>query len=314
MNKFLAAFAISTAAFQAQADTILPYSDVFIFGDSLSDSGNAAILADTFGGGHDYGSYPLGQFTNGDTWATQVGLTPSLLGGSNYAYGGARSQDNGDIIPDLQAQVQQFVDAAPSLGANPFAAIWVGGNDFRDFAATGGGTPQETLLFISSVIGPISGSVATLAASGIGDIVVFGLPDVGKLPDYTGTAVGAAITQVVNGYNGALSQTVAGLDAALGPVNVGFFDVNSIFQSLLGAGNPGGFTNWTEACLDLGDACNPDEFVFWDDIHPTEGVHDIVAETLQDQLSPVPLPAGFPLLIGGLGLLGVASRRRKSHA
>lgn len=313
MKQLLAALAIS-AALPASADTIAPFSEIFVFGDSLSDSGNAASLAAAFGLEFDYASYPLGQFTNGQTWASQLGLDPSLRGGTNYAYGGARSADNGDVIPDLQAQVQLFVDAAPRLGTHPLAAIWVGGNDFRDFATGGGGTPDETMIFISSVIGPISGSVASLAASGISDIIVFGLPDLGQLPDFTGTAFGAQISQVIGGYNGALSQAVSGLDHALGPVNVDFFDVDSLFRTLLGPDNAGGFANWTQACLEAGEACDPEAYVFWDDIHPTEAVHDLVAGAFRDQITPVPLPAGFPLLIGGLAVLGVAARRRKSQA
>lgn len=312
MKQLLAALAVS-AALPASADT-LAFSEIIVFGDSLSDSGNAATLAGAFNLDFDYQSYPLGQFTNGQTWASQIGLAPSLQGGTNYAYGGARSADNGDVLPDLQAQIQQFVNAAPSLGSNPLAAIWVGGNDFRDFAASGGGTPQETMLFVSSVIGPISGSVMTLAAAGISDIVVFGLPDLGKLPDFVGTPFGAQISQVVGGYNAALSQTVAGLDAALGPVNVGYFDVDALFQTLLGPDNAGGFDNWTENCLAAGEACDPEEYVFWDDIHPTDAVHEIVADAFRDQIAPVPLPAGFPLLIGGLAALGLVSRRRKSQA
>lgn len=313
MRQVLAALAVS-AALPASADTLAPFGEVFVFGDSLSDAGNVATLAGALGFEFDFDSYPLGQFTNGQTWASQIGTTPSLQGGTNFAYGGARSADNGDPIPDLEAQVQQFVDAMPPLGANPLAAIWVGGNDFRDFADAGGGTAEETMLFISSVIGPISGSVMTLAASSINDIVVFGLPDLGQLPEFVGTEFGAQISQVVGGYNGALAQTVAGLDQALGPVNVGFFDVDSLFRSLLGPDNAGGFTNWTEACLDAGDACDPEQYVFWDDIHPTEAVHEIVADGFEDRIAPVPLPAGFPLLIGGLAALGIAARRRKSQA
>lgn len=313
MRRLLAALAIS-AALPASADTLAPFGDVFVFGDSLSDSGNAATLAGAFNLDFDYARYPLGQFTNGDTWATQLGLKPSLQGGTNYSYGGARSADNGDAIPDLTAQVQQFLETAPSLGSTSLAAIWVGGNDFRDFATLGSVTPEDAMLFISSVIGPISGSVMTLATAGIGDIVVFGLPDLGQLPDFTGTALGAQISQLVGGYNGALSQTVAGLDQALGPVNISYFDVNALFQSLLGPNNAGGFANWTDICLDAGDACDPEQYVFWDDIHPTAAVHELVAGAFQDQLTPVPLPAGFPLLFGGLAALGLAARRRKSQA
>ena len=77
-----------------------------------------------------------------------------------------------------------------------------------------------------------------------------------------------------------------------------------------------GFTNTTEACLSVPLACEGNEaaFVFWDSIHPTEAVHEIIAGTFAEEVSQVPLPAGFPLLLGGLAAFAMVSRRRKSHA
>ncbi|NND20517.1 MAG: VPLPA-CTERM sorting domain-containing protein [Silicimonas sp.] len=317
MNKFLAALAI-VFALPASAGTIGPYSDVYYFGDSLTDSGNAATLSAQFNLNFDYNSYPLGQFTNGNTWATQIGATPSLLGGTNYAFGGARTVDNGDIIPDLGAQIVQFVADAPTLGQTPLAAIWIGGNDFRDFAAAGagGGDPTAIAGFVGGLITEISTAVSTLASAGIGEVVVFGLPDLGELPDFVGTQFGAAVTQIVTGYNTALQGNVLQLDAWFAGAKFSYFDVNSLFLQALGPNNPLGYTNWTQACLDNLAACqgNEDTWVFWDSIHPTESVHAAIAGAFVDQVAPVPLPAGFPLLLGGLAVFGLVSSRRKSLA
>lgn len=316
MNKLLAALAFS-AALPASADTIGPYSDLVVFGDSLSDSGNVAFLADNFFGGFDYTSYPNGQFTDGDSWATQLGLTPSLLGGTNYAHGGARAADNGDAIPDLDAQVSAFLGDAPSLGSNALAAIWIGGNDFRDFAnaGAGGGDAGAVVDFVGAVITEISDAVVTLASTDIKDIVVFGLPDLGKLPDYVGTALGEAITNAVYGYNAALQAATVSLDAWLSGNRVSFFDTNSLFLDVLGSPEDYGFSNVTAKCLSDGSECDPSEYVFWDSIHPTEGVHELFAAALTSQsLSEVPLPAGFPLLIGALGAFGLMRHRQRSLA
>lgn len=316
MKQYLAALAIAAAALPASADTLAPYSEFYVFGDSLSDSGNAATIAGAFNLGFDYQSYPLGQFTNGDTWATQLGLTPSLQGGTNYATGGARAVDNGDPLPDLGAQVDQFVASGPTIGDNPLAAIWIGGNDFRDFLSAGAFDPVSVQTLIGGVIGEIASAVTTVAGAGIDDIVVFGLPDLGRLPDIVNTPFSPTVSGLVTSYNSLLQTTTVGLDTSLAQTSVGYFDVNSIFLSLLDAGNASGFENLTQACLANFAACqgNEDEWVFWDDIHPTEAVHQLVAGAFTDQVAPVPLPAGLPLLIGAFALLGVASRRRKSQA
>ncbi|HXO99511.1 MAG TPA: autotransporter outer membrane beta-barrel domain-containing protein, partial [Luteibacter sp.] len=66
------------------------YTQVVSFGDSLSDSGNVSILS---------GSPVISRFTTnpGSTAVENIAkyfnlsLTPSLAGGSDYAYGGARA-------------------------------------------------------------------------------------------------------------------------------------------------------------------------------------------------------------------------------
>ena len=315
MKRFLAACAVA-AALPASAETVGPFSDIVYFGDSLTDSGNAAALAASLDLEFNFEDYPLGQFTNGNVWATQLGATPSLLGGTNFAYGGARAIDNGDPIPDLSAQVNQYLALQPSLGPDPLAAIWIGGNDFRDFAAAGAVDQAAVTAFVGGLVAEISTAVTTIASTGIADIVVFGLPDIGQLPNFVGTGIGAAVSQVVTGYNAALQGTILSLDAWLAGANVSYFDSQSLFERILGPDNAFGFTNWTQSCLDNFADCegNQDTWVFWDSIHPTEAVHSIVAEAFADQVAPIPLPAGFPLLLAGLGALVVMSRRRKSLA
>ena len=77
-----------------------PYNSLVVFGDSLSDSGNAAaagfIDATQVITGNTYVSnkaYAPMTFSNGPVWASDVAsqlgvpLTPSLLGGTNFALG-----------------------------------------------------------------------------------------------------------------------------------------------------------------------------------------------------------------------------------
>jgi outer membrane lipase/esterase len=81
------------------------YSGLYIFGDSLSDSGNnAVVLAPNvtpvpIAGNSFIPTYPYasGRYTNGQTWAQTlasalgVNANPSLLGGADYAFGGAQT-------------------------------------------------------------------------------------------------------------------------------------------------------------------------------------------------------------------------------
>src|SRR6478672_780719 len=71
-----------------------PYTGLIVFGDSLSDTGNDAIATR---GAIPGPPYAQGRFSNGpnyvDELAQNLGLssTPSLAGGTNSAFGGART-------------------------------------------------------------------------------------------------------------------------------------------------------------------------------------------------------------------------------
>ena len=99
-----AAFAVCLGlALGSPEAAAVPYSGFYVFGDSLSDTGNIATVT---GGAIPPAPYVGGAFTNGPTWADrfaadsglfsvpQPPLAPgSLLGnvGADYAWGGART-------------------------------------------------------------------------------------------------------------------------------------------------------------------------------------------------------------------------------
>ena len=89
--------------------------------------------------------YFEGKFTNGSTYAEELNhllgfssLTPSLTGGDNYAWAGARAGmdvplGNG-VIPGIQSQTEQYLQ---TLAPNPelystLHLFFIGGNDIAD--------------------------------------------------------------------------------------------------------------------------------------------------------------------------------------
>ena len=300
-------------ALPANAGSFGPFDQIFVFGDSLSDGGNLEVIAPEFVPNP---PYPDGQFTNGDSWTTQLGLTPSLQGGTNFAFGGARTADNSpaDAIPDLLAQIAAFAASPSTLGANPLGVIWVGGNDFLDFQDIP--LPdQQFEAFVGSIAGTIGTGVQQLVEAGISDVVVFGQPSFGALPQFNGDPLGTALANGASSVlNTAIAATASGLNTTLPDADVAFFDLDAVFQDVL-AGLPED-TRQLQCIEALGvEGClaNPDDFLFFDDIHPVEDVHTTLADAFADEfLQPVPLPAGGALLLTGLAGFGVWARRRKS--
>lgn len=127
------------SAVDSEAD--IAKGQLLVFGDSLSDVGNAWLLLGD-------GAVPSpphwrGRRCNGPIWvellARQLGwppLAPSLAGGTDHAHGGARS--GGGLspkgVPNLLEQVARFLDcrAATPLDEAALVVLRAGANDYLD--------------------------------------------------------------------------------------------------------------------------------------------------------------------------------------
>jgi phospholipase/lecithinase/hemolysin len=322
MKYVLSALAVSIAL-PASADTLGPYTDLLVFGDSLSDPGNVSTA--TGGLVPFFPIYPDGQFTNGDTWATQLGA--NLESGLNFAYGGATAVLTEE--PDAPFDIPDFVDQRAIYGAsdvvlgdNPLTAIWFGGNDLRVLLEPEGAALDPVAL-IGNVINEIVIGINELATTGLNEFLVFGLPDLGRIPSVVNDLeASAGATFLSTTFNTNLALT---LDAFFGNVltpTVQFFDTQSFFTDLLADADTLGITNLTDACVIADDDDTPenefffcgadqDTYAFFDGLHPTQKIHAALAGAVTDFVTPVPLPGGLSLALGGLVLLGGLAKRRK---
>lgn len=289
----------------ASASLLGPFTDLVVFGDSLSDPGNAFVASGRTV--PDPLFYPEGQFTDGDTWATQLGA--DLASGTNFAFGGANAVTNADASLDFAAQRGLLALAAPNLGPRPLTAVFLGGNDLR--AAS---TPAEGAAIIAAATGAIADGIADLIGGGLDDVLVLGLPNLGRLPDIAGTPAAGLATALTVAFNAALETAIAPLRSR---ANVQYFDTFAAFEAIFADPAAYGIFNTTDACLDSFPSCGPDTasgHVFYDDLHPTERVHEIFASGIAAQLVPIPLPASLPLAAAGLALLAAAGFRSRRSA
>ncbi|GAA0293006.1 SGNH/GDSL hydrolase family protein [Rhodovulum strictum] len=317
MKQIAFAAMLALAPIGASAGSLGLYTDFFVFGDSLSDPGNTLSLlsAPILGT-----IYPQGQFTDGATWASQLGA--DLGSGANFAFGGAAAVTQGTVsvnlpggpynvdLPDFTDQRAAFAPLAPTLGANPLAAVWFGGNDLRD-AFRAADPVIATPAAIAAAVTAIATGVQDLIGAGIGTVAVFGLPDLGKIPEAlaSGAAASAAATAATMAFNATLQSALAGL----GGGDVRYVDIFGLFELVRSDAAAYGFTNITTPCLDdllVGNVADCGDFLFHDTIHPTARAHALIAERFLASVAPVPLPAGGVLLLAGLGGLALVRRRR----
>ncbi len=289
-------------------------TQTLVFGDSLSDAGAARAAVEESGGTWPTEIYPEGQFTNGDTWAAKIGST--FESGYNFAFGGARAVENGDDSPDFGEQRQNFFASGVDLTKVSEVAIWFGGNDFRDLFAAGIPTPAGVTAASTAIIGEIIAGIGELSTAGLTDYVVFGMPDLSRLPGVVNTPFEGDVRAAVEGYDSALRASLANFAQSTG-LSIDFLDVIGLTDDTIANADALGLEFLAEICLE-NPACaeDPNQFFFYDDIHPTSAVHDVIAAAFEDATSPaaVPLPAGFPLLLSGLVVIGLVSRRHRSRA
>jgi outer membrane lipase/esterase len=298
-------------ALGAQAAQAQQFSGVITFGDSLSDAGNIGILSS--GGLATSNSFT----TNPDpVWAEIVangfGFTqrPSqLVGGTNFAYGGACSRANTAGPPaftcvnnpsgafSLSTQLGAYLAAPARAGrADPNAlyTVWAGANDI--FTALG--NPATAAAVTVSAAQNTVGNIAALQNAGATHIVVFNLPDIGTTPQFSNS--------ILFPTTGGLSATLSGLsathnlafNAGLATLRDGIIPINvsGLVSEIRNNFALYGFTNVTGvACVGAGGVpissvgCGPANYVtptanntylFADGVHPSGAAHRMLANVV----------------------------------
>ena len=284
-----------------------PYSRIVVFGTSLSDAGNAFTLR---GGTNTPPNYDVDpflipsapyakgghHFSNGATWVEQfarpMGLAgsvrPALRGSdsaTNFAVGAARAYEDG-INVNLSAQVAAFLQQSGGVASSDgLYVIEMGSNDIRDalvvFAGGGNGAP---ILEAASV--SIAQNVGALYAAGARQFLIWRAPNVGLAPairalDSLSPGAAQLATMLTQAFNGGLDFAVAQLSALPG-IKIVRLDAFGLLDNVVADPAAFGLTTVTTACLTPSTppfSCRrPDEFLFWDGIHPTAAGHAIVAQ------------------------------------
>jgi phospholipase/lecithinase/hemolysin len=300
-------------------------SQLVVFGDSLSDTGNVqAAFRSTLNIQLPDTPYVNGRFSNGPV-AVEVMAQQLHVPLTSLAYGGALTGTNNRITTagvltgtGTQSQITGYIASQKSgLDANALYVVWAGGNDF--FSAPSAATVRSATTNLLQ-------DVTLLYQAGARQFLIPNLPDLANTMDSikAGAAVQQAAHQLSLGFNGALAQTFAQAQTQLAGSTIEVFDTYGLLNTLradyLAKGLVVDQSCWTGNFQNAnGTLCSqPENYFLWDNVHPTALIHQAVGEAFAKSsvaLSAVPEPETWSLACVGLvGLLGVSIQARRRAA
>jgi len=298
------------------------FGRIVVFGTSLSDPGNAfalkgiqhtppydmldPLLLTPRGSPYAKGGH---HFSNGATWIEQFSRSLGLAGdtraafqsssakATNYAVGAAAAREGTEdvsLYTEVNAFLQAFGGSAPSDG---LYVIEMGSNDVRDaFTEYAAGRDGGSIL--QAALTAIGNNMATLYAAGARRFLVWNVPDIGLTPalrTLDKMVPGAAVlgTLVTSGFNTNLDLVIASL-APLPGIEIEKLDVFQLLHNVVADPPAFGLSVVDRACVMPNtppfECKEPDDYLFWDGIHPTKTMHSIVAQRVAAELAQTKNP------------------------
>lgn len=291
------------------------FTDLLVFGDSLSDHGNDLNFT-TYPKAPGYSD---GRFSNGPLWVERLGTllglgapTSSRGGGKDFAYGGVTTGAGTTQLnsyyplgpdysaPNIGKQVTDWTSANTAAGSQLFTMLG-GGNDFFAVLDNGAATTAQ------SVADNMKSNIQALYDDGARNVLALNLPDLGKTPRYRGTAKAAQATKLTTDYNAALTLNLNALKQADAGLNIYALDLFGLLNDVIANPATYGLANVTDRAYTGDDSfagngtavADPSKYLFWDAVHPTTAAHTLIGNAA---FSLVPEP-GSALLFLFFGLL-----------
>jgi outer membrane lipase/esterase len=286
------------------------YTKIVVFGDSLSDTGNDAVLS--FLQFHvpipgPVADYTLGRFTDGaDTvppalnyfgvWVEQLAaslpahpmVVASLQGGTNYSFGFAKTGSGTTLltfvpgfsieVENVGQQIDDYLATHPQIDNHTLFVVWAGANDVLEAGSAGD--------VVNGALGEVQ-DIQRLISAGATQFLVPNLPPLGLTPRFN-TSPATAVT--ANTASALYNTTLDSWISLLPFLNFGkHLTINRLNTFALVRGiatSPAkfGLLNVTDSSQLM--PVDPDTYLFWDDLHPTTRGHDIVAMTALQLIEP----------------------------
>lgn len=298
----------------------LTWNRLYVFGDSLSDTGNVFNLTEG-----QFPSFPYvsGRFSDGDLWVDYLteeldlesqpftsinnNLKSNDSFGLNFAIAGATSGDkNVGIIPlGLEQQIDNFKLQKNKYSNDDLFALWIGANDYFSFIEDDLTTPKEietnfpdrkelTNTVINIVNINIDNAIQELIEAGGSNIIIFNLPSLDKTPLAQNlTKKDRSILQeLTSNHNKYLSDFIEETKIQYPNINIVDINVFQLFEEITNkpqkfefdvTDNYTGIDLYTENNSSAATGSS-EEYLFFDSVHLTTTAQSLVADLVIEEL------------------------------
>lgn len=258
------------------ATTGYSFTALYVFGDSLSDTGrNAAPGPD----------YYDGRYCNGPLWveylSAQLGIpyNPS----NNFAVSGSTTSDLLEQIAGLQG----FTNLPSGL-----FTVDSGGNDFLESGSLGVNDPTWAMV-VSNAVFNLTNAIDVLYMDGAREIMVGNLANVGQTPLLNGypAGYGSYVDTKVALFNSLLTTSLPNVMQRNSGLRIYVLDNNLGLSMVLNAPATYGFTVTTNGALEDPNLTDKSftgpgaDYVFWDVVHPTTKLNAMTAAVAFDSVA-----------------------------
>ena len=149
---------------------------------------------------------------------------------------------------------------------------------------------------LTNALNSIAGNIQTLYTLGAKKFLVMNAARIDLVPAVTalGPDVAGVAAMLTNGFNQGLAINVLAPLSGLPGIQIAHMDIAAQMTSIIQAPGDFGLTNVTSPCITPNAppfTCQqPDNFFFWDGIHPTKAIHTIFSQQVAGVLASYHYP------------------------
>jgi phospholipase/lecithinase/hemolysin len=277
------------------------FTSLYIFGDALSSTTDNPDIGPLY-----YGQ----RYSNGRVWVEVLAQRQGL---TYYASNNDSYFDNNSA--DLVTEIKSF--STPSDVTNDLFIVWVCNADTFDAASVPDTSAQWTVAINKSQANYLQ-IITSLYAKGVNTLILPNAVDISEIPAFNQDVSAGVMHNECVAYNVAFSNTINQATALCPGLTIYTVDFFTLLNDVLTNAAYYGLTNalgdgYSIDALDAQNYGYPPaatngfgtNFVFWDPQDPTAKLHEIMADVVQQIISPVQISQ--LTLLNGNNQLNVAN-------